>query len=679
MTLAAGQSINEHVRLVRPLGRGGMGAVWVAHHEKLALDVAVKLVASELLKTEDPIVMARFQREAQLAARLSSPHIVRVLDHGITGEGQPYIVMELLEGESVAERLAKQRRLPLAQVVEVVSGAANGLEHAHALGIVHRDIKPANLFFARGKTDERTVKIVDFGIAKSNEQRDAANVATSSGVLIGTPQYMSPEQLMRAGPADKSADVWALSVVAYELLTGKLPFVGETLAATLVAITRADVAPPTKAVPGLSSALDAFFVRAFAVDPERRFPSARALAEAFASAAEGANPAEVPTLTEVVSGDQAAVTTAEFLLQQDARTKPAPSAQPAASSAEPAADVAFLPTEPNVELAPRRELAPPVPSRRAPRSRWLAPGLLVGGAALGAGVVAMLSRPLPAPPPAVERTGSLVPSSEGAPLVASASVRVEPTSSATVRSRVGVISKLSVPAGVAPQSALFVPAFEVGREEGDLGNDFLGATSVCERRRMALCSESQWLRACELSPNVGAEPSWTATPGHKGLVVRGGAAGCNAQAIAAFDDKAKDRIAVCCSRAVAVRSSNQNRAFLLTTAGKILSIERTLNAANGLELANMALPTTNFFGRMLNRDELIQTASWVGKNGAFLFDSCDVEISDQGVERRWTAECTGVLKTPTVARKAHRWITISDGGQLSELREPKATSPLRSD
>lgn len=289
MTLAAGQSINEHVRLVRPLGRGGMGAVWVAHHEKLALDVAVKLVASELLKTEDPIVMARFQREAQLAARLSSPHIVRVLDHGITGEGQPYIVMELLEGESVAERLAKQRRLPLAQVVEVVSGAANGLEHAHALGIVHRDIKPANLFFARGKTDERTVKIVDFGIAKiAHESLGAAETTRA----LGTPVYMAPEQIRGDPMIGTRADLYALGHVAYTLLTGASYWSVEhaqlsTVYGLLLAIAAGAKQPPSlRALDRgvvLPGGFDAWFARATALDPALRFESAVEMIDALAT------------------------------------------------------------------------------------------------------------------------------------------------------------------------------------------------------------------------------------------------------------------------------------------------------------------------------------------------------------------------------------------------------------
>jgi serine/threonine-protein kinase len=264
MTLAAGARVSKSLVLVRLLGRGGMGSVWVARHEGLDRDVAVKFVSDELRRSGDDAVLARFSREAKLAAKIDSPHVVRVFDHGETDDGVPFIVMELLRGESLAERLARDARLSPRALADVVRQVARGLEDAHALGVVHRDIKPQNIFFASAADGTETVKIVDFGIAKSDAVTDAASSATSSGVIVGTPQYMSPEQLMRAGSPDRSADVWALAVVAYESLVGRPPFVGETLAATLVAITKSELEPPSSAVPGRPGGVDAFFGRAFA-------------------------------------------------------------------------------------------------------------------------------------------------------------------------------------------------------------------------------------------------------------------------------------------------------------------------------------------------------------------------------------------------------------------------------
>lgn len=192
---------------------------------------------------------------------------------------------------------------------------------------------------------------------------------------------------------------------------------------------------------------------------------------------------------------------------------------------------------------------------------------------------------------------------------------------------------------------------------------------------MALCTESQWLRACELEPALGREPSWTLTPTDTGIALRGGA-GCSSRGEAFADTKSADRIGVCCSRAVSVRSTNQNVAFLTTTAAKVLAVERTVNAANGLELASMSLPKLNLFGKIMMQEEIVSTTAWIGRRGSFYFDSCDVAISDSGVERRWTADCTGILKGGAEARRAYRWITVADGGQLSELREPKVTTSV---
>jgi predicted PurR-regulated permease PerM len=199
-----GQLVNDKVRLVHLLGRGGMGSVWAARHEELDLDVAVKFIAPELLSADTRLVLARFRREAQLAAKLDNPHTVRVLDHGVSADGAPYIVMELLRGKSLSERLQSDQRVPLEEAVQIVRDIAAGLEHAHALGIVHRDIKPPNVFLARTSDERSVTKILDFGIAKSQTVSEPTGAGTGSGVLIGTPHYMSPEQLMRAAPRTRA-------------------------------------------------------------------------------------------------------------------------------------------------------------------------------------------------------------------------------------------------------------------------------------------------------------------------------------------------------------------------------------------------------------------------------------------------------------------------------------------
>lgn len=685
MSPKPGKLINGHVRLTRQLGRGGMGSVWIARHEKLAIDVAVKFVAAELLEGDDPLVLSRFKREAQLAAKLDSPHTVRMLDHGVGEDGSPYIVMELLQGQSLAEAIQRQGRLAIDDASEIVSQAAEGLEHAHALGVVHRDIKPPNIFLVGGAV--RRVKILDFGIAKSDAPNVLESVATSSGVLIGTPQYMSPEQLMRAGPVDKAADLWALAVVAYEMITGRPPFTGETLAATLVAITQAALRPPTEAVPGLSGALDAFFRVALAADPKRRFGSAKALAAAFAAAARGTPPAELPTLVVAPPIDEASLSTAEFLARQQPSLPPEAAFAATEAHSAPPRSPRSNPTPSSSDATGERAEREPGPrSLRARSARRL--NLIMGGVALvsvGVAVYAIAGARDRAARLDAESDPALVrPVLSGAHESSSIGPIVAPTGGASGAAsseapKLASLPRTAIPEGFEGAGASFVPKFEIAREPGDEGATFIKAQRACERRQMSLCSEAQWLRACETGIAVlASRPSWTLSPGDGGLAVRGGAGACSDRAIVSGDVVDPARVGVCCSRSIGVTSSNKNVAFLSTTADKLLKVERLLNAANGSELARLAAIKTNFFGKLMTREELTETASWIGRSSSFYFDSCVVAIRDDDQKRRWTAECGGTQIGGNGAVSVTRWARFDDGGLFDELREPKGPRPLLS-
>ncbi|MBI4955620.1 MAG: serine/threonine protein kinase, partial [Myxococcales bacterium] len=279
MQPAAGLMVSDRVRLVRPLGAGGMGSVWVADHLTLETEVAVKFITHALLAA-NPELLERFKREASAAAKIQSPHVVQTFDRGVTGDGLPYIVMELLRGESLRARLGRKRVLPPAEVAAVVRQTARALDAAHALGIVHRDVTPDNLFLC-STAGELLVKVLDFGIAKQEGALEASSV-TRTGTTVGTPQYMSPEQLLSAKSVDGSADLWALAVVAYEALTGRQPFSGETLAAIAIEITSARFIRPSR-MPGSTATplVDEWFERAFDREKTRRFASALELARAF--------------------------------------------------------------------------------------------------------------------------------------------------------------------------------------------------------------------------------------------------------------------------------------------------------------------------------------------------------------------------------------------------------------
>jgi len=285
MELAPGVRVTENIRLTRRLGEGGMASVWVAEHLTLHVEVAVKFIAPELLGTA-PDLIARFNREATAVARIRSPHVVQVLDHGMTPDGTPYIVMELLEGEDLGMRLDRDGQLPAAHVVSIVSQVAKALTRAHAVGIVHRDIKPDNIFIAGTDEDEEMfVKVLDFGIAK-HTKKTSYSVVTTTGTMVGTPAYMSPEQVLSGKHVDERADLWSLAVVAYHALTGDVPFQGNTLGALCVAIARGSFQPPSYVEPSLGRAMDAFMARALSLLPEERFQTPKEFAEAFREAAE---------------------------------------------------------------------------------------------------------------------------------------------------------------------------------------------------------------------------------------------------------------------------------------------------------------------------------------------------------------------------------------------------------
>ena len=285
MVLGAGSQIGQNVRLKRLLGQGGMGSVWVGEHLTLHTDVAVKFMAVEI--AQDGAAVARFSREATAAAQIKSSHVVQTFDHGVTPDGIPYIVMELLEGEDLGKRIERVGALPPALTAQIISQVCRALTRAHALGIVHRDIKPDNIFLT-DSDGELTAKVLDFGIAKRTT--DTGFAMTSTGAMIGTPYYMSPEQITSARDVDFRSDLWSLGVVAYHALTGMVPFNAETLGALCIAIDRAAFAPPSRNLRAIPPALDAWCARALARDPAQRFGSAREMADTLTQAVAGLGP-----------------------------------------------------------------------------------------------------------------------------------------------------------------------------------------------------------------------------------------------------------------------------------------------------------------------------------------------------------------------------------------------------
>jgi len=325
-TLESGEMVTSSLRLVRRLGAGGMGTVWIARHTGLNADVVVKFITSE--HAPNPDIVARFQREAAAAAEVRSPHVVQMLDHGVSQGGLPYIAMELLDGEDLAARVLRQRLSP-GEIAGVVVQVARALSRAHERQIVHRDIKPENIFLCETGDEEAFVKVLDFGIAKVTKPEQFGGTAT--GAMIGTPYYMSPEQVIGAKTIDYRSDIWSLGVVVFYAMTGVHAFDGETIGAISVKICSGETPKPSHFNPTIPSAVDEWFATACAKDPAHRFQSVRAMAEALANAAGGRAAARIQARSS--SGSNPIFEPQAPIAQPEAQRTPLP---PTISSEQPA-------------------------------------------------------------------------------------------------------------------------------------------------------------------------------------------------------------------------------------------------------------------------------------------------------------------------------------------------------
>ena len=410
--LAAGMIVAGKYELVRKLGTGAMGEVWAALHKSLHEEVAIKLVVRNVDHEDGTSAESRFLLEARVAAALSrkTRHIVAVTDHGQDG-ALGYLVMELLEGESLDQRINRTGPLPLAKVAPMITQISRGLSIAHAEGVVHRDLKPANVFVTLDEDGNAVAKVLDFGIAKMRRTLDhRAAHATRRGFLLGTPAYMSPEQA-RGKQLDHRADVWALGVIAYHMLTGEFPFDGESGEELFARLCGIEPTPTLDRRPDLPAVVGDFFARAFAIRVEDRFQSAIALAGAF----EQLEPLAAGSKLSLPPPPALAILETDY---DDAALRPAPLRR-------------TLPPSPDASL-----IVAGVP-RRSQTAQRLMPGILAGvlvsgvlvatgsllgvyferdprsGAGLSAGVTVpdphANARPIPLPEPRSENAGAAAP------------------------------------------------------------------------------------------------------------------------------------------------------------------------------------------------------------------------------------------------------------------------------
>lgn len=262
-------------QVIRKIGQGGMGAVYEATHLAIGKRVAVKVLLEKFAKRE--AIIARLEQEARLATSIGHEHIIDINDFGQTEDGQTFVVMELLEGESLAECLHREHQLPEVRILTIAAQAASALAAAHGKGVIHRDVKPENLFLMKRK-DEDFVKVVDFGISKSLRSSDPdveqSPRLTQTGMVLGTPLYMSPEQARGDDEVDAGVDIYALGVIMFEAGTGRVPFMGSNYLSVISQVLSEEAPVPRSLRPELSEEFEAIVLRAMAKNRSDRYGSA---------------------------------------------------------------------------------------------------------------------------------------------------------------------------------------------------------------------------------------------------------------------------------------------------------------------------------------------------------------------------------------------------------------------
>jgi serine/threonine protein kinase len=279
MSCRPGDIVAGKYRIDEVLGAGGMGLVVAAHHLKLDERVAIKFLLPEALA--NPELVVRFSREARVAAKIRSEHVARMIDVGELPDGAPYLVMEHLEGSDLSSVVVKRGPLPLGEAVEYLLQACEAIAEAHSLGILHRDLKPANLFLCQRRAGGALVKVLDFGISKLTDG-DGDQSVTASQAMLGSPLYMSPEQLVSTKDVDARTDVWSLGIILYELLAGKTPFNAPTFAGVALAIMQDPLPALSSTRTDLPRELDLVLARCLEKARTNRFENVAELAAALA-------------------------------------------------------------------------------------------------------------------------------------------------------------------------------------------------------------------------------------------------------------------------------------------------------------------------------------------------------------------------------------------------------------
>ncbi|MGO9663175.1 MAG: protein kinase domain-containing protein [Polyangia bacterium] len=398
MDALVGTVLGGTYRITRLIGEGGMGAVYEAVQLRLNKRVAVKLMARDLAANRE--ALARFHREAEITSRLGHPHLVSVVDFGQAESGEPYLVMEYLEGEDLDHRLRRVGRMPIEAVAHVLKQVASALSAAHGQGVVHRDLKPGNIFLVQIPGEPDFVKVLDFGISK---MKAARTQLTNASAVMGTPNYMSPEQATGlVEEVDHHADQWALACIAWEMLLGRGPFVADEVAAILYQIINLDPHPLAPRVPGLPPAIESVLRRALNKRTAGRFSSMREFSRAFEAAA-FSRPAAVTPPPLLVSSVTPVGATIAYGTTPVPATPARPTAARAPQDSRKPDEVVSKADDESVDVPPRNRIKP-IHAIIAAVGVLLLLGayLLIGARRTDTHALpAPMAAPKPTPPPAI--------------------------------------------------------------------------------------------------------------------------------------------------------------------------------------------------------------------------------------------------------------------------------------